>query len=262
MKINETDNPTPAFKGSYYNNKVLLKSLKYASENGALVAAGTTFFFSSIVRPAAILLTPDTDKENKHYASAKSIASGFLGAGLTAAIFSPVSQAMDNITKAPDNYLKSETIKNLKRSSKTLDEAPAYNFIKQLVKLSPEFFAILPKALITAALVVPLAKLIFNKKDKEKAAPKEEMQKETSFKGSGVSKLSKTLADIIENENVQKMAVKHKDSNFMQHAMNLKDVLVTACFAGFTGLNKKMDKEKKDALIYNASLSTALCVGG
>ncbi len=262
MKITKTDNSNTAF-GSFYNNKFLLKGLKYASENGTIVAAGTTFFFSSIVRPAAILLTPDTSAKNRHYASAKSIASSFLDAGLSAAIFYPVSRAVDNITKAPKDYLKPETIKNLQRSSKTLDEAPAYNFIKQITKLSPEFLAILPKAIITAALIVPATKLLFNKNNKKKEAQNENCPKAVSFKGGGISaRLSKTLAGVIDSEDVQKIALKRKDSNFFQHALNLKDVLVTACFAGFTALNKKMDKENKDALIYNAALSTALCVGG
>ena len=57
----------------FYNNKVLKKGLEFAAKNGALFAASTTFALSATLRPAVILLTPDTDKQNKKIACAKSI---------------------------------------------------------------------------------------------------------------------------------------------------------------------------------------------
>ena len=63
---------------SIYNSRVLKKSLKFASENGALFAATASLAFSAI-RPLIILATPKTDKENRQYASTKSIASTLTG---------------------------------------------------------------------------------------------------------------------------------------------------------------------------------------
>lgn len=261
MKINKQNNQNISFKGSFYNNKSLLKSLKFASEKGALVAAGTTLVCSAVIRPAAILLTPDSSKEDKQYACTKSIASGLLSAILTASIFTPVSRVIDSISKKPNDYLKSSTIKNLQQSAKTLDEAPAYNFIKQIAKMSPELFAVLPKALITAALIVPVTKFIFNRNSKENKHPEQPSSCTPSFKGL-TSKLSKRIVGIMEDQSIQKTALKYKDTNFMQHALNLKDVYATACFSVITVFNPKMKKENKNTLIYNTSISTALTIGG
>ncbi len=267
MKINASENSRVAFKGSFYNNKMLLSGLKYASENAAIVTAGTTLLFSTVVRPVAILLTPDTSKEDKHNACAKSIASGGLGAALTASIFAPLSKAVNKITEASEDYLNQNTIKNLKQSAKTLDESANYNFLRQLVKLSPELLSIIPKALLTAALIVPLTNFLFKKKDKTSKkiqiqAPSMPPSSAPSFKGSSVSKLTNGIAKIFDNESAQRFAQKYKDSNFIQHALNFKDVFATACFAAATCFNKKIKKENKSALIYNSALSTGLTIGG
>lgn len=261
MKIIKQNKQNISFKGSFYNSKFLLKSLKIAGEKGALVAAGTTLACSTVIRPVAILLTPDSSKEDKQYACAKSIASGVLGAVLTASIFTPVSKVIDSISKKPDDYLKPSTIKNLQQSAKTLDEAPAYNFIKQVAKMSPEFFAVLPKALIAAALIVPLTKFIFNTKPKENKQRKRYYSSVPSFKGLN-SKLSKGIVNIMEDQRVQETALKYKDTNFIQHALNLKDVYSAACFSLITAFNHKMKEENKKALIYNTAISTALTIGG
>ncbi len=261
MKVNKQNNQNISFKGSFYNNKILLKSLKLAGEKGALVAAGTTLACSTVVRPVAILLTPDSSKEDKQFACAKSIESGILGTVLTASIFAPVSKVIDNISKEPKKYLKPSTVEKLQQSAKTLDEAPAYNFIKQIAKMSPELIAVLPKALISAALIVPVTKFIFNRKPKEK---KEEIRSSSSmpsFKGSPLN-LSKKIVGIMENQDVQKAALKYKDTNFIQHALNLKDLFATVCFSVMTAFNPKMKKENKNPLIYNTVISTALTVVG
>lgn len=265
MKVNQQNSQNISFKGSFYNSKFLLKGLKVASEKGALVAAGTTLACSSLIRPAAIMLTPESSKEDKQYACAKSIESGLFNATLTAAIFTPISKVLDNISKKPNDYLKSFTIKKLQQSSKTLDEAPAYNFIRQIAKMSPELCAVLPKALITAALIVPVTKFIFDRKSKKTQETKPIVPKPKvfvpSFKGVN-SIVSKKIVGIMENPDVQDVALKYKDSNFIQHLLNLKDVYATACFSAITALNPKMKKENKNTLIYNSAISTALTIGG
>ena len=262
MNITKQNSQNITFKGSLYNSKALLKGLQIAGEKGALVAAGTTLACSTIIRPAAILLTPDTSKTDKQYACTKSISSGFLSAILTALIFTPISKTIDKISKSPNEYLKSSTIKKLQQSSKTLDEAPAYNFIKQITKMSPDFFAVLPKALITAALIVPVTKLIFDKKPKAESQPPQPILSKTpSFKGTN-SILSKKIVEMMESPKIQDFALKNKDTNFIQHSLNLKDIYATVCFAAMTAFNPKMKKENKNALIYNTAISTGLTIGG
>ncbi len=261
MKI-ITQNHNQTFKGSFYNNKLLLAGLKFASEKGALVAAGSTLACSTIIRPIAIMMTPDSSKEDKQYASTKSIASGLISASLTAAIFAPISKVIDSISKQPNEYLTETTIKTLQQSSKTLDESPAYNFIKQITKMSPDLFAALPKALITAALIVPFTKLLFNKKQKNN--DNNEIIKNSSspsFKGLKL-KISNQIIDVMENKKVQNIATKYQDSNFIQHALNLKDIYATACFGAITVFNNKIKDENKKTLIYNSAISTGLTIAG
>ena len=67
MKISlnpHKNTPKTNFKG-IYNNKMLLKGLKFAADNSALFCATTSLALSTIARPAAILSTPKTDKKNK-----------------------------------------------------------------------------------------------------------------------------------------------------------------------------------------------------
>lgn len=267
MNINKLNNSKISFGGSLYSNQTLLKGLKYASENAALVAAGTTLLFSTVVRPAMVLLTPDVPKEDKQYACSKFIASGVLGSILTFAIFSPLSKAVDSITDSPRKYLKAKTIKTLKQSAKNLDESGAYNFLKQIVKLSPELLAIIPKAFITAVLIVPVSQLLFkkNKEEKKKVIQNkvQDYSAEISFKGGAVpNNLSKNIATLMENKKVQEMALKYKDSNFIQHILNFKDIVATFCFAAVTSWNSKLKEENKKALIYNTFISTGLTIGG
>ncbi|MDD3238266.1 MAG: hypothetical protein PHV37_09250 [Candidatus Gastranaerophilales bacterium] len=253
------------FKGSL-NNKKLLKGLEFAAENGALVTTGVTLLLSTFVRPLAILMTPKSEKKDKQIASAKSIASSLVGFGLTAAIFNPVSKAMNKITDKPEQYLKPMTIKTLKNGSETLDKASAFNFVKQITKLSPEMISVLPKAILTTALITPFVKLLFNKTDKSDKQNVQKVDPKTSqvtFKGALKSdKLAKDVSKIINNKKVQDIALKYSDSNFLQHAMNIKDVFATACFTGITLLSSKIKDKDKKPLVYNSLISTGLSIAG
>lgn len=248
----------PNFKGSFYNSKPVLNGLKYASEHAAIVTAGTTFALSSIVRPVVTLLTPNVKKEDKQNAFAKSLAAGTLGLTLTSLVFAPIAKSFDNITKNPSSFLSTKTVKTLKNGSKNLDSSSAYNFIKQLVKLSPQILVVIPKTALTCALIPPLTKLFFkngNKKTEttEKSNP--------SFKGA-TDKLSKKLANIIENKKLQEVALKYNESNFIQHVLSLKDVFAASCFAASTMLNPQIKKTDKKPLIYNVFISTGLTITG
>lgn len=269
MKINSGSfpnydtKPKIGFRGNFLNNKLLLKGLEFASENNSVVTAGTTVVLASIVKPIAILSTPNSSKKDKQIACSKSIASSLVGFGLTLAIFKPISKTFDNLTKEPKKYLTPETLKNLQGDSKSLDVSPAYNFIKQSIKLSPEFIAIVPKAILTIALISPIMTLLFKKNKAEQKAPDELKQSKTPyFKGSNNLNLSKRLANTLNTPKLQEYAKKYKDSNFMQHMLSLKDILATLCAIGITEYSSNIDKKNKKPLMYNMALSTGLTIGG
>lgn len=257
MKVNSIAQQNINFNGSFYNNKLLLKGLKYTSENAVLVTTGTTLVMSAIVRPIAILSTPNTAKRDKEYACSKSIASSAVGFGLTALIFNPISKAMNAISSAPSKFLTKKTIKNLSEKGKPIEKSAPFNFIKQTIKLSPEFLAVIPKTLAVCAIIVPLMNVLFNKK-KESTITN---QNDITFTGS-TPKFRKAIINVIEDKKVQEFAKKHKNSNFVQHILSLKDIFATACFAVATAFHPKMEKGDKKSLIYNASIATGLTIIG
>ena len=89
---------------SIYSSKILKKGLEFAATNGALFAASASLAFSTI-RPLIILATPETDKENRQYASTKAMASTVIGYLMMLGISLPVARAVKNIDKNPEKYL-------------------------------------------------------------------------------------------------------------------------------------------------------------
>ena len=81
--------------------------------------------------------------------------------------------------------------------------------------------------------------------------------KEPTFTG-----LTKNIGKIIDTSIVQKLADKFHDTNFEMHMMALTDTLATAAFINRTAKSKKIEEDRKKALMYNAGISTALSVAG
>lgn len=254
----------------FYNNKVLLKTAEFAADNGALFAAGTSLILSTFVRPIAILATPKATQENKEYATAKSIASSLVGFGIMALISNPIIKAVNNIEKNPSRYLNNDAIKAFQGSEKTLSVSSKFKFSAQMFKLGSAFISVLPKALITCALIPPVMSLFFNKSNQVK---KNEIiiksddinQDKISFAGNNnclTNNLSKVFGKVLNSPKVQRFSQKYHNSNFPQHMFSANDILATALFAKFTTANKKIKEERKKALIWNASLMTAFTVAG
>src|SRR5574344_897278 len=175
------------FKSSYiYKNKKLLRMLKYASDNAPVITSGATLVGGAIIRPISILASPNVSEKNKQYASSKTIASSLIGFLLTISIFKPISNVLEKITTNPEKFLKKQTVKNLKENSENLKSSPSFDFLKQLVKFSPEFLAILPKAFIVTSLIVPIMNICFkNKKNGNDNSnnKKNPIHKDITFKG-------------------------------------------------------------------------------
>ncbi len=252
-----------------YNNKIFKKGLEFAADNGALFVATASLALSTVARPIAIMSTPKTDKENKKYAAAKSLASSAVGYGIMLCASLPLVKAVKQIDENPSKFLKSETIKNLKYGEKSLSKSPKYNFATQLFKLGLGFLIAVPKSILTCALIPPLMKNIFGKKSANNehqqygiatvaALPRNDG---AAFSFTG-NRLPKYLGKIIDTKPVQILAEKFHKTNFQQHIISLTDALATGTFITQVSKSKKIEPDRKKALMYNAGISTGLCIGG
>ena len=233
-----------------YNSKILKKGLEFAADNSALFVATTSLVLSTAARPLAILSTPKTDKENKKYAAAKSLASSAVGYLVMLAAATPLAKSIKKIDKNPSTYLKSETIKTLQAGEQTLLKSKKYGFATQLFKLGLGFLIAVPKSILTCALIPPFMEKIFKKDNSARS-------KEPTFTG-----LTKNIGKIIDTSFVKKLADKFHDTNFEMHMMALTDTLATAAFINQTAKCKKIEEDRTKALMYNAGISTALSVAG
>ncbi|MCD8378018.1 MAG: hypothetical protein LUB59_04430, partial [Candidatus Gastranaerophilales bacterium] len=253
-----------------YKNRLLKKGLECAAGNGSLFVAGTSLTMSTLVRPVSILATPKTDKDNKEYACAKSIASSAVGFGLMLGVTLPVAAGAEKIDKTPEQYLKPKTIKKLKETGKPLIDSKAYKLALQFFKLGIGAITAAPKAILTCLLIPPIMDVILkDKKSQKKTEPA--LNKTTaktpgsnlSFTGStGLNPIAKEMGKVIDKPFVQGFADRFKDSNFGMHAIAMTDTITTLTFAYKTKTSKKIEENRKNPLIYNALISTGLCIGG
>lgn len=228
---------------SIYTNRIFKKGLEFASNKSAIFVGSVSLALSTIARPIAILSTPNTNKENKKYACIKSFASTAVGYGLMLGASLPVSNALNEIDKNKTKYLKPQTLKRLSTPKK-------YAFATQLFNLGLGFLIAIPKSILTCALIPPFMAKIFPKKENQ--------QKNISFTGN----LSKGIGKLIDTNAVQKLTEKFYNTNFEQHIMCLTDVVATGAFITQTAKNKKIEQDRKNALMYNAGISTGLCIAG
>jgi len=234
-----------------YNSNILKRGLEFAADNGALFVATTSLVLSTVARPIAIMSTPNTDKENKKYAASKSLASSAVGYGLMLCASLPLAKSIKKIDENPAKYLKSETINVLKNGEKSLTKSSKYNFATQLFKLGLGFVIAVPKSIMTCALIPSLMSKIFNKKENN------HYNETPTFTG-----LSKSIGKIIDTSFVKRMAEKYHNTNFQQHIISMTDALATGTFIFQTSKSKKIEENRKRALMYNAGISTGLCIAG
>ena len=241
---------------SIYTSKILKKGLEFAADNSLLFGATASFVLSTAVRSPVILLTPDTDMENKKYACAKSFASGAVNYLTVLGISLPFSKAINKINQTPEKYLKKDTIEILKAGEKTLEKSRKYSFATQLFKLGLGFVLAAPKSLMTCALIPQIMSKIFNNKEKNA---------QISFTGmynDGISNLSRGIGKLIDTKFVQQMSEKFHNTNFEHHMMTVTDIFATGAFMFQTAKSKKIKENRKKPLIYNAALSTGFCITG
>ena len=248
------------------NNNTLLKGLEKISEHGTSFAAGTSLVMALGVRPLAILSTPNTEKENKQYASTNSICSGLIKFGLVEAIALPVENAVKKIDQNPQKYLKPSTIKNLQSSSEKLIDSKSYNLATQILKLGTGFLTAVPKSMLTIALLPVLMDKIFHikKNDTQTTITQKPNTKQLSFNGKLTNLTAKGLGKILDNIKFQNFAKRHQyeEKNIAKHISAATDILLTSSFAYQTHKSKKIKDNRKKALIYNNVISTAITLTG
>lgn len=241
---------------SIYTNRFVKKGLKFAADNGSLFVASASLALSTVARPLSIMATPNTDKQNKKYACAKSLASSVAGYMVMLVSSIPLAKAIKNIDENPHEYLKATTIKNLKNSEKELKSSSKYKFATQLFKLGLGFVIAAPKSILTCALIPPFMKKVFSKKE----ATPQHQKKNVSF--TGMEGLSKRIGKIIDTSTVQKLTDKLHNTNYEFNMMALTDIIATGIFMHQTAKSKGIEQDRKKALMYNSAISTGLCVGG
>ena len=243
---------------SIYNSKILKKGLEFAANRKALFVASTSFVLSTVARPIAIMSTPKTDEKNKKYACAKSLASSAIGYLIMLGASLPVSNAIKKINKNPKKYLKTSTIKTLQAGEKTLLKSRQYKFATQLFDLGLGFVIAMPKSIMTCALIPPIMSKLFSKKESNKINQKNKFNQEISFKGG----LAKSIGKIMNTDSIQNFVKKFYKTNSEQHIMCLTDALTTGTFIVQTSKSKKIEQDHKKTLMWNAGISTGLCIIG
>lgn len=234
---------------SIYTNKAVKKGLELASSNGALFGATATVAFSTL-RPISILLTPNTEKENRKIAAAKSITSSIINLLLMLAVSIPLSKSIEKIDNSPKTYIKKETINKLKDFGKELTNSKGYEFATQLFKLGIASFVAIPKAYMTAN-GMPYIINIMSSKEKQKGDVNFRGYKDTTARGIG---------KILDRKSMLKFVDKFKDSNFPMHITAITDIIATLTFIEGAKKSKKIQEDRKKTLIYNAGISTALSI--
>ena len=236
------------------NNRFVLKGLEKISEHGTSFLAGASLLMSTTLRPAAIALTPDTEKENKQYAMANSISSGLMKFAIIEAVALPIESAIKKIDKNPEKFLKKSTIQKL--------SPRAYKLLTQTIKLTSGLLTAIPKSMLTVAFIPVLMDKIFWQKP---AKLKKDVQPSQGLTFTGLhNKLAQFLGRLIDNEKVQNFALKYQnhDKDIAKHITALTDVLLTATSVYRTQNSDGIKENRKRALIYNNIISTAITILG
>lgn len=245
---------------SLYKNQLLHRGLEFAADKSPTFMAGTALVLSTL-RPLSILATPKTDRENKKLACAKSIASAGINYTLMYSLTSFLAKGIKNIETSPETYLKPQTIKILKEKNKPLSASKKYQFLAQLFKLGLAFAMTIPKSALTCELIPTIMNKVLNSK-KNATSPVNKQSTSPSFKGGAkLNPISKGIGKIMDKPCMQNMADKFKDTNYAMHIPVLGDILSTVAFIHQSNKSKKLEKDRKKVLNYNAGISTGLSIG-
>ncbi len=110
--ISASQTTVPSFKGTAGDPGLFGKGMKAVAENyansRAIWEAGTALGICCLLRPAAIILGPGNDMDDKVFQSAKSVSSGVLGFVFTYGIISPIKGIFSDASKIVSDYASSK----------------------------------------------------------------------------------------------------------------------------------------------------------
>ena len=150
MKINKIAN-------FINNSKTAQAILKNVNDNPAIWGAASSFLFASMLRPAALEVTPFKKESDRRYSQASAIASGLTELAFSTALFIPLNKSIktssDNLYKAVGTvYHKNpEILRNYK------------SLTNRFLKVG----FLLPISLIRFSLVKPIVNTLFGGKKNE-----------------------------------------------------------------------------------------------
>lgn len=255
MKINQIKN-NPNFKG-FYNNKKLLASLETISQHGATFSTVVSFIGALCLRPLAISLTPQADKENKKILSIESVSSSLIKLLIALGISLPLESAVKKIDENKELFLKSDTIKNLSNKE--------YKFLTQTIKMSANLLSSIPKSIFGVALIPIITDFLASNKKKNKPAKLnneisfEKFKQQVSFRGNTLPKL---ISNVINCDISQNFAKKYSanDKNITKNISIITDILLTLGSVIGVKKSKKIKEENKNVLISNKVISTLISI--
>lgn len=255
-------------------NKAFLKTLEKISEHGTSFAATTSLILSLTIRPLSIYSTPDTEKENKQYAIANSIGSGLMKFAMVEAVALPIENAVKNIDKKPEKYLKRTTISRFIKDNSAITNSKSYKLSTQIIKLSAGLITAIPKSVLTIALIPIIMDKIFSVKNTNEEKLQNNCHNVSQnywqpdnklfFTGKVSENISKGLGKIIDNNRFQNFVIKNQndDRNISKHITAATDVLLTSTSVIQTDRSDKIKENRKKALIYNNIVSTLITIVG
>lgn len=260
----------PAFKG-ILNNRYLLKGLKNISEHATTFNNLTILGMSTIVRPFAIMKTPDVKKENRQYASINSFCSGITKFAIVETVALPVENLIKKIDKNPDKFISDTAMKIYGKNVKEIGASRSYRFITQILKQSTAVLTAIPKSVITIALLPVVMNAVYPdyRPMQYKPSHKSKPNKNISFKNSGLlskssNYFSKKIGKFLSIPSVFGFASKYQkyDKDLSMHASAATDVLLTASAAVQVQKSKRIKEGCKKPLIYSSWISTGLTLCG
>ena len=149
----------------FYKSKGLKNVLEFAEQQQLVFSAAFALVLTGIFRPAAIMTLPGKkNQDDKKYASAHSIASGVIGFVLSSILFTPVSDAINELKNNPKDFIKKESY--LFKNEVAFERAKVY------LDRIPDIATSIPKGILTVALIPVILKHVF-KWEKKKTEPKE-----------------------------------------------------------------------------------------
>lgn len=164
-------------------NKLWHKILKAPGKNSGVFESSFALLITCLLRPAAIMATPGSKKEDKQAASVQSILSGVVDFTMTGIILKPVDKAISKVHKELEkdaSKLKYVDKEHMSKALGNMDFIFNYGTKSSLIPL---------RSFLTIALIPPTVKLLFpnyktkKEKEQEKLAKLQNQTTDNYFKG-------------------------------------------------------------------------------